>query len=189
MPNWAYSSYVIKGDSTEINSLYSTMKELDREGPKDNSDFGETWLGNLIEALGEDWKKVYCRGSFYDLTLMSDTELKYSTESAWDRPHEVDDVLKRHFPSIEIFYIVEESGMELYYTNDASGAYFTAGHIVETEDEGTEEFVEYEDAKDRVEEIIGRELSADDDLNDALQEWAANNKTYASYYKFKIIDD
>ncbi|MCF0185151.1 MAG: hypothetical protein HUJ98_01520 [Bacteroidaceae bacterium] len=189
MPNWCFSSYVIKGEPKEISSLYNTMNELDdeRKGSLVKNDFGETWLGNLVVALGEDWQKVYCRGSWSNLTLMSDTELSYDTETAWDRCKEVDDLLKKKFPSIQIFYIVEEPGMEIYYTNDTDCAYFTAVHVVESED-GIDEFVEYEDAKDRIEEIIGRELSADDDLDDALQDWAEANDTYASYHKFDIIE-
>ena len=53
MPNWCNTLYVIEGDVEEVKSLYETMKELqERKTPLVKNDFGKTWLGGLVNALG-----------------------------------------------------------------------------------------------------------------------------------------
>ena len=184
MPNWAYSTYVCEGDQRELNKLYSLLVTVYDNGREDNNGFGKNWLGNLVEALGEDSNRVSCRGSFYAIEL--DDHLSFMTETAWDRCEEVDEVLKKNYPSLEIFYIVDEEGMGIHYTNDIDGYHFKAVHVVETEEEGMEEFDTYEEAKEYVEEIIGKKLSDSDDLHTALVNWAPENY-FVNYYKYEII--
>lgn len=63
MPNWCSSSYVLVGSADEVKELYGIMKKLEqRKKVSIENGFGITWLGCLVDALGEDWKKVSCRG-------------------------------------------------------------------------------------------------------------------------------
>ena len=49
MANWCYTSYVIDGKRKEVQSLFSKMNNLEkRRKPLEGSDFGKTWLGNLV---------------------------------------------------------------------------------------------------------------------------------------------
>ena len=44
------------------------MKGLEeREKPSVENDFGTSWLGCLVAALGKDWQDIHCRGSWSEL--------------------------------------------------------------------------------------------------------------------------
>lgn len=91
MPNWCSSSYVIEGDKKEVKKLYGIMHGLEkRKTPAVKNGFGTAWLGCLVNALGADWNKVYCRGDWSNLEMEQDT-LKFSTETAWGPCNEVFD--------------------------------------------------------------------------------------------------
>ena len=60
MPNWCSTAYAIEGNATELKKLYELMKDLEkRQKPSVKNGFGTTWLGCLVEALGESWEKIY----------------------------------------------------------------------------------------------------------------------------------
>ena len=62
MPNWCSTAYAIEGDAQEIKKLYELMKNLqERKEPSVENGIGTSWLGCLVDALGEDWNKVSCR--------------------------------------------------------------------------------------------------------------------------------
>ena len=56
--------------------------------------FGITWLGNLVEYLGVDFNNVQCRGS-WDRLELDDDILSFTTETAWYRCTEVEDLIKK----------------------------------------------------------------------------------------------
>lgn len=73
MPNWCSTAYVIDGDAKEVKQLYELMKGLEeREKPSVENDFGTSWLGCLVDALGKDWQDIHCRGSWSELEMDSD---------------------------------------------------------------------------------------------------------------------
>lgn len=68
MPNWCCTAYAIEGDAKELQSLYDLMNKLqESKDPSVPNGFGTTWLGCLVDALGEKWEDVSCRGSWNDL--------------------------------------------------------------------------------------------------------------------------
>lgn len=98
MPNWCSTAYVVEGDAKEIKSLYGLMKRLqDRKKPAVKNDFGTTWLGCLVNALGKDWKAVSCRGSWSGLKLDGDV-LKFNTETAWAPCNETFEAVRENIP-------------------------------------------------------------------------------------------
>lgn len=59
------------------------MKDLEkRQKPSVKNGFGTTWLGCLVEALGESWEKIYCRGTWDNLKFNGEV-LTFNTETAW----------------------------------------------------------------------------------------------------------
>ena len=124
MPNWCSTAYVIDGDAKEVKQLYELMKGLEeRETPSVENGFGTTWLGCLVDVLGGDWNKIYCRGDWSNLEMEQDI-LKFSTETAWDPCNEVLDLICEKFPSLSYYYRSEEPLMCLFQTNDSEGQYF-----------------------------------------------------------------
>ena len=96
--------------------------------------FGTTWLGNLVEDLGVDFNKAQCRGS-WDGLFLDGNVLSFSTETAWYRCTEVEDLIKEKYPSIEIAFRCEEPGIAIYEKNN--NVFFPEDYIIVFEDDDT----------------------------------------------------
>lgn len=104
MPNWCSTAYAIEGDAQEIKKLYELMKNLqERKEPSVENGFGTSWLGCLVDALGEDWNKVSCRGDWANLEIEDET-LRFTTETAWGPCNETLDLVCEKFPSLRYYY-------------------------------------------------------------------------------------
>lgn len=124
MPNWCSTAYAIEGNATELKKLYELMKDLEkRQKPSVQNGFGTTWLGCLVEALGESWEKIYCRGTWDNLKFNGEV-LTFNTETAWSPCNEMFDMVCEKYPTLRYFYQSEEPGMCEYWTNDDEGKYF-----------------------------------------------------------------
>lgn len=131
MPNICTTHYVIEGEKKEIDALYETMTSLQAmEQPLVASNFGPTWLGCLVKALGKNPEEVLCRGEWMDLERADDT-LRMTFETAWTPCYEVAALIKNTYPSLHIYYKAEEPGNGIYVKNDVEGKYFP-----ETEQDG-----------------------------------------------------
>ena len=165
MPNWCSSSYVIEGDEKEVKELYRIMDGLEkRKTPSVENGFGTTWLGSLVDALGADRNKVYCRGDWNSLEMGQDT-LRFSTETAWGPCNEVFDLVRQKFPSLSYYYLSEEPGMGVFQTNDADGRHFTDKYradICTPEEQYQCEYFEDKPSMFKwLEEIFGRPVHED----------------------------
>ena len=142
MPNWCYTSVKCTGNTEEIQDLYDRMKRLqEMKEPLKPNGFGTTWLGNLVEDLGVDFNTVQCRGSWDDL-YMDEEILCFTTETAWYRCTEVEDLIKEKYPSIDIAFKCEEPGMCIYEKNN--NVFFPEDYIVDIEDDDTYYLMESE---------------------------------------------
>ena len=143
MPNICTTNYVIEGKKEELDALYQKMKELqEMEQPLVENDFGSTWLGCLVKALGKNPEDVLCRGIWIELE-QQDEKLMMAFETAWTPCYEVTNLLKTIYPSLCIFYKAEEPGCAVYLKNDAEGKYFPEteadGHPIELMTEESEQ--------------------------------------------------
>ena len=135
MPNWAYTSYIVKGSAEEVAALHKIIQDLEaREESFLPNGFGKLWLGNLVSILGGDWEKIYCRGQILNYSLESGI-LKLIVESAWGEMDETRHFLQTKFPSLEIYFQTEEPGMCIFQTNDATGTYFPERWLLDWNDE------------------------------------------------------
>ena len=135
MPNWAYTQYKIKGNTSEVVALYRTIEDLgQREVSLLPNGFGKLWLGNLVHTLGGSWEKIYCRGQILDYNLENGL-LTINTETAWGECSEVRHFIQTMYPSLEIYFQSEEPGMCIFQTNDASGDYFPDRWLLDWNDE------------------------------------------------------
>ena len=143
MPNWCSTRYVLcSDDNQELMDLYERMKRLqEMKDPLKPNGFGTTWLGNLVEDLGVDFNTVQCRGSWDDL-YMDEEILCFTTETAWYRCTEVEDLIKEKYPSIDIAFKCEEPGMCIYEKNN--NVFFPEDYIVDIEDDDTYYLMESE---------------------------------------------
>lgn len=159
MPNWCYTQYAVRGDKKQVKRLYNKMKKLqEMETPLVENGFGPSWLGCLVKSLGADPKTVYCRGSWSDLDMVAEDTIRFNTEHAWSRPDEVEDLLCEKFPGLQIFFLEEELGMDIFQTNDIYGEFFTENIIIDEEENGMEYYT-MEDALERLSELKGEPVT------------------------------
>ena len=128
MPNWCSTHLTITGDHDQLQRL---NQELDlAEKIPSNTDFRKGWLGNLLLHTGMSndavcYGEIHCRGEItYRDYGEEEGEITIDTETAWGPCLEVFTRFLDHFnlDKLEVIYTAEESGQDLYWTNDPSEA-------------------------------------------------------------------
>lgn len=163
MPNWCNTQYVIvSDDKNELNKLYKTMKDLQElPEPLVPNGFGKTWLGCLVTKLGakvDGDDGIYCRGYWSELKWDEKGNLRFQTETAWRRMRDIDQLLRENY-NVDIYFIEEECGNEVFVTNDASGTYFPNKYVIDIEDEEMDYYTEKEALK-RLTEFFGKPVTS-----------------------------
>lgn len=167
MPNWAICEYRLVSETSEVKDLYERMKRLqEMKTPLKPNGFGTTWLGNLVEDLGVDFNKVQCRGS-WDGLYLDDDILSFSTETAWYRCTEVEDLIKEKYPSIEIAFRCEEPGMAIYEKNN--NVFFPEDYIIDFEDDDTR-YCDEEEALQELSDFFGIDFKSMDEAMILVEE-------------------
>ncbi len=129
MPNWCTTSYVFRGDEKEIKDFYNKIKSFTSKERIQN-DFGDFWLGNVVDGFGFDYNEIPCRGLIdYFPDSQEDTDpdrLELSTQTAWEPMTEMwNKIIEKYYPSISYVFIAEEPGCELYINTDLTGEDFS----------------------------------------------------------------
>lgn len=193
MPNWCSTAYAIEGNAKELNNLYELMKNLqEQKEPSVSNGFGTAWLGCLVDALGENWEKVYCRGSWYNLQFSGEV-LTFNTETAWSPCNEMFDMVCEKYPTMRYFYQSEEPGMGLYCTNDEEGKYFPDKFYVDVfiseEEYYTECFSDLQSVYDWLEEICDVQVRSYQDINAIVKQWQEENEdAYCHIHEYEISE-
>lgn len=190
MPNWCFTSLVVRGDENEVRDLYEKMKSLeDREETLVPNGFGKTWLGNLVTVLGGDWNEVRCRGEWFNLALIDDEcVLRFDTESAWTHPEELIDFLLEKYPGVDIYFRAEEPSMAIYLTNDVDGLYFADRYALSQGDSDPEYYSpgeEKEFLRD-LSKMIGKEINNIGDVWEEVYEY--NSEHEDNWIDVQIFD-
>lgn len=163
MPNWCIENVICIGDPEEIQDLYNRMERLQQmENPLVPNGLETTWLGNLVEDLGVDYNTVGCRRSWCDL-LHDNGILSFTTECAWYRCVEVEELIMEKYPSIRIAFCCEEPGMGIYEKNDSE--LFPKDYIIDIEDDDIYYNTE-EEALKTLSDFFGKDFK---DMNEAMK--------------------
>lgn len=194
MPNWASTNYVFKAkDQEQAKDLYDKIDSLSKmTEPLVPNSFGVLWMGCLVHLLGGDWNKVYCRGEIIDYNL-TDDHVSISCETAWGEMPEFRHFLEQQYLGSKIFYQVEESGCEVYATNDAEGLYFPDRYLLDYFD-GMEYFRTLEDAAEYIGATIEKEIppnysDIESAIEDYMDEHDNDDEHWMSFHAYEVFDD
>ena len=194
MPNWCDTSYKCVGDSKEVRKLNSVLKYMEKRKTSILSNgFGKMWLGNLVYKLGGNWEELRCRGEITDFSLDGNV-LTINQQTAWCEQEGVRLIIEQTFPSIKVYYMEQESGCEVFCTNDASGEYFPERYFLDSF-EDWEYFETLDEAAKFVSKIIGHEVEPSADAIDkALDNYVEeheeeNEDIFYSFHEFKVVED
>ena len=155
--------------------------------------FGKMWLGNLVHKLGGNWEELRCRGEITDFSLDGNV-LTINQQTAWCEQEGVREIIEKSFPSIKVYYMEQESGCEVFCTNDASGEYFPERYFLDSF-EDWEYFETLDDAAKFVSNIIGHEVEPSvDEIDKALDKYVEeheeeNEDIFYSFHEFKVVED
>lgn len=194
MPNWCDTSYKCVGDPKKVRKLNSVLKYMEKRKTSILSNgFGKMWLGNLVYKLGGNWEELRCRGEITDFSLDGNV-LTINQQTAWSEQEGVRLIIEQTFPSIKVYYLEQESGCEVFCTNDASGEYFPERYFLDSY-EDWEYFETLDDAAKFVSKIIGHEVeSRVDAIDKALDRFVEeheeeNEDIFYSFHEFKVVED
>ena len=194
MPNWCSVTYAcITKDEKEAKKLYNAIYSMDKSrNPLAESDFGKLWLGCFVKQLGGDECKIRCRGEITDYsieTINDEHIVKIHQETAWVEQEEVRFLIRRTFPSLEVLFIEEEPGGEVFCTNDSVGRFFPERYLLD----GNEVF-EYFETIDQVVAWLKKNKDIDitdtdkiDKILDSYNEEHEDDDEYLYFHEFKVI--
>ena len=124
MPNWNKTKYVFIGSSEEIGKLNEIIENMLSDDKLKSGDFRNDWLGFIVKAIKENPNEVFCRGYIENPKLVNETTLKFTTWTAWTSCFELFELICKHFPTLEYYFISTEPGNGVYQTNDKNREYF-----------------------------------------------------------------
>lgn len=194
MPNWSSVTYAcITKDEKEAKKLYNAIYSMDKSrNPLAESDFGKLWLGCFVKQLGGDEGKIRCRGEITDYsieTINDEHIVKIHQETARVEQEEVRFLIRRTFPSVEVLFIEEEPGGEVFCTNDSVGRFFPERYLLD----GNEVF-EYFETIDQVVAWLKKNKDIDitdtdkiDKILDSYNEEHEDDDEYLYFHEFKVI--
>lgn len=192
MANQSDVVYKCIGDPKEVRSLYKIINANDkRKTSRVKNGFGTLWIGNIIDALGEDWEKLRCRGEIIGYHIENNLLTIYQS-TAWCEQEGFRECIEKKFPSIKVYYREEEPGCDVYNTNDAYRNYFPERYLLNNNDEPLY-FNTIEEAAEYVSGIVNQKVEANmTAIEKALDEYEEENKdedVYFSFHQIQVVDD
>ena len=191
MANWASTSYAIKGNKSDLESVFNVINDFVKSNVKPvEANASKEWEGNIVKALGatdEQMKNNYLRG-FIQTYEIIDGVLHLEAEEAWgatDFRH----LLVKLMPELTIYYIVEECGCEVYATNDSDGKYFTDSYYVDACIDG-DYFSDYFNTEEQVLSYVAQLLKREAITMEEIDEWNEvqdDSKNYINVHEFKYV--
>lgn len=170
MANWAISTYQIEGDKNTLKTIHDIYREFMNKTRPFKEGSCESWFGNLFHAINKPIPKdYYMRGFIEEMELSNDGQLlTINAEEAWGAT-DFRRMLKKCYPQLTIYYIVEEPGCEVYATNDAEGKYFPERIYIDACNDGnyiSDYFNNDDDAEAWVKEHFGISKEEIEKFND-----------------------
>lgn len=192
MANWASTSYAIEGGKEELNKLYELIDGFMKHKLEPVAEkASNSWEGNIVKSLGateEQMNQNYLRGFIEDYDLC-DNVLCIHAEEAWgasDFRH----VLRQLMPNLNIYFIVEEPGCEVYATNDENGKYFSDRYYVDAYVNGNYES-DYFKTEERAMAYVATLLGMESVSKNELESWNKDHEDgddFIYIHEFEIVD-
>ena len=119
--------------------------------------------------------------------------LRFWAEERWGL-QDFEELLRQKFPDIKVYWIVEESGCEVYCTNDKEGKYFSTRYWVDTaqDDIYQSEYFKTEEAMYKWLSKItnGRVKSAEDveEFNSDYEDACEEDENFICIHEFEVVD-
>lgn len=127
MANIASVAYAIEGPKKDLEEIFVAI--LNAVNTKDNR--YEEYIAAETLKLPIEEGKTRLRGEISNDPTLENGVLRFWAEERWGL-QDFEELLRKKFPDITVYWVVEEPGMEIYCTNDKKGKYFRERYWVDT---------------------------------------------------------
>lgn len=128
MANMASVAYAIEGSQKSLEEIFGAIC-LAIHG---NSDHWEEYQTCINLGFPESQLRNYrLGGEISDEPTLENGVLRFYAEERWYL-QDFEELLRKKFPDIKVYWVVEEPGCEVYCTNDKEGKYFPERYWVDT---------------------------------------------------------
>lgn len=187
MANICLVSYVIEGNRRTLKRISEAINGALQGTVPIKKDSSNSWQGNVLAAL--NIKVRQCddiRGFFYEEPVLKGNVLKFNCEEKWNRG-DFAELLEHKFPSLSVYWIAEESGCDIFETNDADGKYFAERYWVDTCVNGDYDSEYFETEEAVWEYLINRADCKSKEDVEAFNEAAINGDDFIYIHEFEIV--
>ena len=189
MANMASVSYRIEGPRETLEKINDAI--LKAMPNKEHWDEWEAcrYLGFTEEEL--DSKRL--GGEILEEPSIGENTLEFYAEERWGL-QDFNELLEAKFPEIKVYWIVEESGCDVYATNDKEGKYFPERYYVELSLDDQIEMEYFKTEEDMFQWLFkktdGRVKNWQnvDDFNSDYEDEALDDENYIIIHQFDVCD-
>ena len=188
MANMASVAYAIEGSRESLEKI----SEAIIAGMEDKQHWTEWTACRKLGFSEEELDDKRLGGEMIDDPEIDEQDvLHFWAEERWGL-QDFDELLIEKFPDIKVYWVVEESGLEVYATNDKEGKYFPERYWVDTAQDDiyqseyfkTEEDM-YEWLNEKYEVKSEKEVEA---FNSDFEDSGADDENFIIIHKFDILD-
>lgn len=216
MPNWCVTRYIATGKKEELSDLVKTLNTM----PNIENGFGKWWCGNFVVALGECLAedvantRLDIRGTFdpffeqdacfggpepdeeMEFDIDEDGRLFFSITTAWGRSKDIERIIQKHWPFIELSWSTTDEFDNFHSTYNPNSfkelSWFNFGGDVFSR---TEEDMRYLNEKiheyitdDELPEVVDEDFIRSDKFKEIAERASEkNDDIYYSYYE-EVLD-
>lgn len=156
MSYWVSSICHFYGNDHELKDLAEKVRNIAQE----------SWLGDLVKALGISTEDKFLHGKFWH-EPPTPTELTIETETDFQPEIGFFDLIKSHYKSLRFAFFAEGEGSDAFWTNDRTGLYFPDRWVTSWSD-GTEIETHYHTTKEEafqyISEMAGKQVKSKKDI-------------------------
>lgn len=139
MSNWCSTNITFYSEKKDpIVLLEAVLRDLEENPSRVENDFGNLWLGNVLDIHGIDWHNEPCRGK---ITRFDEVEekagywtLEVEQEDAWEPKTEMwEKILStcKEYEGVQFACRGFEPGDGLYYISDPTGSFYPGRYMVD----------------------------------------------------------
>ena len=188
MANMASVSYAIEGSQKSLEEIFGAIcLAID----VDHHHWEEYQTCINLGFTPEEIEDKRLGGEISDTPSLGQGVMRFSTEERWGL-QDFEELLRQKFTDIKVYWIVEECGCEVYYTNDREGKYFSDRYWVDTAQDDiyqSEYFKTEEDMYEWLNEKYGVKSEEEVEAwNADYEDSGTDDENFIYIHKFEVGD-
>lgn len=186
MANMASVAYAIEGSKKSLEEIFEVI--LNAVNTKDNRYEEYIAAESLKLPIKEDTR---LGGEIEADPTLENGVLRFYAEERWGL-QDFAELLEKKFPDIKIYWVVEESGCEVYCTNDKEGKYFPERYYVDTAQDDiyqSEYFNTEEEVYEWLSKITNGRVKCKEDVdkfNSDYEDSGTEDENFIYIHEFKV---